>query len=461
MASCIVRPLEIKIKNFKNVNDGIIEFKNKKIIKKEQELTREDILGIYGQNGSGKTALIQALHIIQYLLKGQPLKQEWGTLVSCGEENFQLDILFFVQVANQKYLITYQVTVKNENKKLMVSREKLVCSVSENEKWKRDITLLDYNYKEANFIAPLQRYREITEKDKSLRVDLKVGKELSKKNGVSFIFSEYVQKIIFSSLGVTHPTTLITKSLSFFAEANLYIISNEQLGVINMSQSLPLNVHLEKKDDLFIGNMKLNLFERSLILEDVFPMLEAVITQINAVLGAIIPSLNIQIYKYSPQYVENDKLAIPIELLSFKDNHKMALRNESDGIKKIISLLSTIIAMYNQPNICLVVDELDAGVFEYLLGDLLEIISQGAKGQLIFTSHNLRILEKLSPKDIVFTTTNPHNRYIKLDGVKEHDNLRDFYLRTLFLGGQKENLYAETNMPEIRYALRKAGKRHD
>ncbi len=42
--------------------------------------------------------------------------------------------------------------------------------------------------------------------------------------------------------------------------------------------------------------------------------------------------------------------------------------------------------MFNHPSICLIVDELDAGVFEYLLGELLKIIEQNGKGQLVFTS---------------------------------------------------------------------------
>ena len=55
-------------------------------------------------------------------------------------------------------------------------------------------------------------------------------------------------------------------------------------------------------------------------------------------------------------------------------------------------------------------DELDAGISEVLLGTLLHTIEETGKGQLIFTSHNLRPLEVLSKDNIVFTTTNPSNR---------------------------------------------------
>ena len=42
----------ISLTNFKNVNSGSVDFKN-------------NILGVYGQNGSGKTALIDALEMFQ------------------------------------------------------------------------------------------------------------------------------------------------------------------------------------------------------------------------------------------------------------------------------------------------------------------------------------------------------------------------------------------------------------
>jgi hypothetical protein len=109
----------------------------------------------------------------------------------------------------------------------------------------------------------------------------------------------------------------------------------------------------------------------------------------------------------------------------------------------------------------MVVDELDAGVFEYLLGELLQIISQSGKGQLIFTSHNLRPLEMLDTNSLVFTTTNPKNRYVRFANVKTNNNLRHLYYRSINLGGQKEDIYEQTNSYEIARAFRVAGRVKD
>ena len=84
------------------------------------------------------------------------------------------------------------------------------------------------------------------------------------------------------------------------------------------------------------------------------------------------------------------------------------------------------------------------------------MIKDKCKGQFIFTSHNLRVLEKLDKDSIVFTTTNPDNRYIKFTSVKNTNNLRDFYLRGILLGGQSEEIYNGTNKSHISRAFRKA-----
>ena len=114
--------------------------------------------------------------------------------------------------------------------------------------------------------------------------------------------------------------------------------------------------------------------------------------------------------------------------------------------------------MYNRPSFTVAIDELDSGVFEYLLGEMLRILAEHGKGQLIFTSHNLRPLETLDKGFIAFTTTNPENRYLRLTGVKANHNLRDFYYRDIVLGEQRETVYAPTNNSEIAFAFREAGE---
>ena len=154
----------------------------------------------------------------------------------------------------------------------------------------------------------------------------------------------------------------------------------------------------------------------------------------------------------------NVNKGVKIQLMSLKNEKAIPLKYESEGIKKIISILQLLIVVYNRSSITVAIDELDAGVFEYLLGELLCIISEKGKGQLIFTSHNLRPLETLDRGFIAFTTTNPSNRYIRMSNIKDNNNLRDLYFRDIILGEQSEELYDPTNNSEIALAFREAGE---
>jgi AAA15 family ATPase/GTPase len=181
-----------------------------------------------------------------------------------------------------------------------------------------------------------------------------------------------------------------------------------------------------------------------------------IIKQLNIVLETIIPNTQLEIINLGNELSEKAEKITKIELLVVKKNIKIPLKYESEGIKKIISILSTLISMFNNPAICLLVDELDAGIFEYLLGELLNIIEQQGRGQFIFTSHNLRALEKLKKDSLIFSTTNPDNRFITIIR-RGNSNLRDTYLRGVDLGGFNEPIYEETNSFEIAYAFREAG----
>lgn len=178
----------------------------------------------------------------------------------------------------------------------------------------------------------------------------------------------------------------------------------------------------------------------------------------NIVLSQLVPSLKIDLKNLGDELLQNGTTASKIQLVSPKNNREIPLQYESEGIKKIISILPLLILVYNNNSITVAIDELDSGVFEYLLGEILRIISEKGKGQLIFTSHNLRPLETIDRSFIAFTTTNPDKRYIRLTNLKTSNNLRDFYYRDIILGEQKEPLYDTTHNSEIAFALREAGK---
>ena len=221
---------------------------------------------------------------------------------------------------------------------------------------------------------------------------------------------------------------------------------------------LPVNVHSETGNYIMQGCLPMFVNGHANIPESMYNQLILATDAINIALKSIIPNLQLEIIKKNEEVDEKGIKFVQIDVYSIRNGKKFLTKYESEGIKRIISLLNYLIAYYNSEQICLVVDELDSGIFEYLLGELLGVLKDDAKGQLIFTSHNLRILEKLDSNNIICTTTNSQNRYIRLQGIEKNNNKRDFYIRAVVLGGQKEVLYDDTDLQSIEYAFRKARK---
>ncbi len=473
MENRIIKLKSMELENFKNVKYGKIEFKEEKS-KKNCDLAGSiaHILGIYGQNGSGKTSVINGLYLLKMVASGRSLSPNFCNFISYDDNYAALTFEFRIIDEREVYKVFYKFYMRktyrssafedygfSEKKDITVEifKEKLTYSKFEDNQWKKSITIVDYNMDDDDYtFRPIKNYREVANSTEK-KVGFGIAKGLSQENSTSFIFSPKTFTLLIKSFSKTNvENARILAFLRNFIIFNVFVIQNEELGDISSNRSMPLTFMLGSGKINMRGNIGLNLFDLSVIEIDQLEQVKKILIQINVVLNTLIPKLKIEIKNYGKETLENSQEAFKVELLTVRNNRKIPLRYESDGIKKIISILSVIIGMYNNENILVAIDELDAGIFEYLLGEILEILSKSAKGQLIFTSHNLRALEKLHKDLVVFTTTNENNRYISLNNSKITTNLRDYYYRGIMIGGQREELYDETNKYEINYAFRKA-----
>ena len=240
---------------------------------------------------------------------------------------------------------------------------------------------------------------------------------------------------------------------------NLRIFTQE-LSSLNSSGVTPITINYQNRDSHVSYQGILPMFLQSggiSINEEIYSVYESTIDYLNEIVPIIIPDLKLEMEAGEIEVRSDGQKIRNVSFISNRAGKRFSLKHESEGIRKIISMLGFLVEVYNKENIIAVIDELDAGVFEYLLGELIEIFSESAKGQLIFTSHNLRVLEKLPSYKVVFSTTSPTNRYIRLTGIKPSNNLRDTYLRAIQVGGQVEELYQGVSNSKIKRALRKAG----
>jgi len=115
-----------------------------------------------------------------------------------------------------------------------------------------------------------------------------------------------------------------------------------------------------------------------------------------------------------------------------KDNIKgfmdLDILEESEGTKKLINILPLIIDTINKEKV-LIIDELDNSLHTLLIKNLIKWFTQNSKkSQLIFTTHNLNILDKpeiLRRDEIWFVSKNPKYEYSELYSLIEFNVRKD------------------------------------
>ena len=455
----IVRLSSLQLTNIKNVKKGTIYMPN--TVNKILSADKAEILGIYGQNGSGKTAIVDALYFLQKVMIGADLDQSLEDYMDMDSNVAEIFADFNLFMNGIVFEIGYRLSLSREEKVVVISRETLSGAKNENGIRTNKTVFMDYQRDQTNTIfKPQKRLDEILEENKDIKTDLIVARKMAEKSNCSYIFGESSRDIFCREYkNGFQQFSVIISSLFEFALKDLFVIRNTHSGVISANFVLPMAFRIENDNMGAKGDFTVSLTEPILVDEERKNLLETIVEQINIVLYTIIPGLQVTIKNYGKQSLDNGEEGWKLELMSKREGMKeIPIRMESEGIIKIISILNALIQAFGNPSICLVIDELDSGIFEYMLGELLDIFKKSAKGQLIFTSHNLRALEMIDKESIMFSTTNPDNRYIHMKNVRESNNLRNMYIRSITLGGQSEQIYEETDSLKIARAFRKAGR---
>ena len=459
MWKSIVRLSSLTIKNIKNVKNGTIIMPHAN--DRSLDCGGAEILGVYGQNGSGKTGIVDTFYFLQHIMMGEELDQSILDYIDTDSESAEVNAEFKIYKDNVLYEVGYYIAFSKVENEAFIEREYLNCAINRGESRTNKKIFMDYNRSEAGAVfKPQKRLEELVGKDKDKRTDLIVAKKLAEKSNCSYIFGKSSMEIFCNNVSEKFENySIVIGTLFKFAIRDLFVIDNSHSGMISANFLIPMTFRVDKEKSGIKGDFAMPLMEPVVLDMKLKELLIQIVDQINTVLYTIIPGMKIEVRDYGKQAMDSGEEGWKVELMSIRgDKNPIPIRMESDGIIKIVSILNVLIQAFGNPSICLVIDELDAGIFEYLLGELLDIFAKSAKGQLIFTSHNLRALEMLDKESIMFSTANPENRYIHMKNVKDSNNLRSMYIRSITLGGQEELIYEETDSLKMARAFRKAGR---
>ena len=464
--NAVIRIKKVVLDNFKNVGHGEIVLNcGREFV---SQGTESDILGIYGQNGSGKTSFVEALAILKSLMRGAPVPIIYVESVAVGADCAKLEFVFDIQYPNglvreatYSFNMGIEPLTKDEiyeysskfnrlpdkDNKVVIYNEKF--SLIWEDASKRQL-IIDTSSEEVPFTPDTKR-KELIGTEMQILGALKFIKQSARENSKSFIFTKDVFEILANKNSNSIPFMVLTE-LRYFAHHCFYVIDTKSSGLIRLNFALPVYTKRREKI-LFDSTSKID------VVADVFDEIKLEIENISCVLEQLVPGLTLKLELKEGEHrlSRTGKPIVTAELKASRDGVDLPLHYESDGIRKIISVLGLIIEAFNHPSVTVAIDEFDAGIFEYLLGEILQAFEESGKGQFIFTSHNLRPLEVINKKFLCFTTTSPKNRYIRLKNISATNNLRDTYFREIVLCEQEEEIYKKTKRFKMVAALKKVG----
>ena len=528
---------KIEFINFRNIEYGTVEFPNSNIEDYAEEKT--SILGLYGQNGSGKTSVIMALGILKDVLSGVPLSNKYESCIRKGCERCSLKVSFSLlekltdsnnrpimeQSYSQRHEAFYDFDIvladsdsdgfgdtqfSAKNKYLKIENEvfKFRSSNGFGNTFFPKQTVFDTRVNnetgKQKIFGSKWRENAYTNGDKEVLVQFKEIMAVTSSSSQSFIFSPRTLNLLISSIGklfaededvinanmkvynavmdaingedfqnkamdlseeeisniaasalLVTPLNLIS-NLRTFGNGYLHVIDTIITGQTNINTKMPLLLWKRGIDSTYSYEISLLMDGPTSVNKKIYENVKSSLRDVSDVLEKIVPGLKLNIVELGSSLSIDNEEQCNFEVISEREGTSIPLKYESDGVRRIVSILSLLIAAYNDSSFTIAIDEIDSGIFEYLLGELLGIMQDNIKGQLVFTSHNLRPLEVLEPRYLCFTTTEPNNRFIRIAN-RGNSNLRDGYIRSIILNTQKEAVYNPTDRYEIELAFYKAG----
>lgn len=466
-----IRILSVQIKNIKNAKNGIVEFDSKKKIEEADfRLDSSDVIGIYGPNGSSKTSMVNAIDILKKVIISQNSNKnvftnkfnsfEFYDIITSNEQTASIEMSFFHDGVDKR-IFFYEIKFikNNEEKKSVIINEKLTYKQydSENQKWSKESKLIEVDFSKdlSSFISPLAFLSSMKKIDKNIPNELVLLRGISNSKDSTFIFSDELINILlrndeYKSIAVA------VRNMKIFAIHNMHVYNNKSISQIAANDAIPFFYKNETENliNTFVG--RFNIFGESKLQISLKNVIYEYFQEIDIVINKIIPNMRVKVVDLGNTILDDASEGFKCEVVSIRNDVQIPLRLESDGIKKIISLISAMVDVFNNKYSILIVDEFDSGIFEFLLGEILISFKQNAKGQLLFTSHNLRALEVIK-ESIIFSSIDENDRYISYPRISDTGNLRSQYIKRLFL--DDNNKFAEQiDIYDIYRAFVKAGE---
>lgn len=436
----------VKAKNFKSLKD--IEFNLNKTKTKTNQF-----ISIYGENGSGKTNIVELFKLLQQstmsratdIAMNKMPKEFWKIQEEMSDQLpteirqiFQLSLnLNEYRMIDEEEATEIEYGFKINNKEGFyyikfddeIIEEKLYYTAG-----KQRAYLFEIKKEDSKIIKNL---------NKNIFINEKYNEELI--DGIDKYWGKY--------------TFLSLLSFETMEKNKEYIDNNISKNVIEVINKIWLmTVHVDKgalriMPDGFVRVRKLNNIQKGIVKKDKLPeikkyenVLNIFFTQAYADIKEVKYEINEKEDRIHYELYFNKMIGGQIK--------SIPSRLESDGTRRILNQFDTIIGSLLGETVIL--DEIDNGIHDVLMKNIIMSIKDEITGQLIITTHNTLLLEIL-PKENIYILSTDYNGNKTINSIKEYgikiqrnNNARDLYFKGLF-GGIPTTDYID--FEEIKYAL--------
>ena len=113
----------IRIENFKNVEAGTIDFKQ------PTPQAPGSTTALYGQNGSGKSALVEAMSLLKRALQGLPIPETFVKEIRADAEAARLETTFELSNEGVSFSVFYGFSICSQKEPAEEGAEKAAIAV--------------------------------------------------------------------------------------------------------------------------------------------------------------------------------------------------------------------------------------------------------------------------------------------------------------------------------------------
>ena len=318
-----LRLTRIELNHFKNVSHGEV------VLESDKRSIDARTLVFYGQNGSGKTAVIEALKVLKLALSGRPIPNYYAHLIENGEERAQLGYDFKLEADIGTVNFFYEICIGREvddegYQSIKVTGERLAWRYKLADKVIRKTNLIDTHDEENAFIPTVR----LTALGKGLsgleaskqQIQLYLKRHSLHEAGQSFVFSD---DLVTAAESVVEPVSdwhmigALLSRLKQFGLKELFVISRvpTMIELEGFSAAYDLDMPVPSLYQL----LSLDIGGRTLTV-DQLPLFKEGVSKSNVVFGQLFPGLSVKVKELvidmaNPAYRFNWCLAVRVSRL--------------------------------------------------------------------------------------------------------------------------------------------------